>query len=207
MDPRLLLSTLGEVCCAVPAEIAERTGVDEPHVAAALESLAVAGFVSRDDRGGYELPPRTEDEARELYVVAILLEGLAIRSAPRFDDDALARLRAVNDRLLGDAGDDDASQTDDEFHRLLVAGCGNDQLIEQHAAAKAALLRYERSYFHEPELRRRSHGEHEAIVAALAAGDHARAAVAVRRNFESSLPDLTRGLDSGRSRVDASRRG
>ncbi|MBI5105361.1 MAG: GntR family transcriptional regulator [Solirubrobacterales bacterium] len=194
MDPRLLLSTLGTVSRAVPAEIAQRTGVDEEHVAAALAGLERGGFVQRDGEGAYRLPPRSEGEARELYVVAILLEGIALRSCPRFSPEDLAALRAANDRLRAATGEAEAVDADDDFHRLLVASCGNEQLIESHTAAKAALLRYERTYFNDKGRNERSAAEHDAVVEALERGDHAAAAGAVRRNFESSLPDLTRDL-------------
>ena len=55
---------------------------------------------------------------------------------------------------------------------------------------RKALLRYERVYMLSRERLARSVEEHEAIVAALEAGDHELAAERLRLNFTSGLPDL-----------------
>jgi DNA-binding GntR family transcriptional regulator len=197
LDPRLLLTTLGEERCAVPAHVAQRLGMDEGHTRAALEGLERGGFVRRDAEGAFQLPAESLNELRELYVVAILLEGLAVRSSAPFGDDTLEELRACNERLRAAAGETrDAIIADDDFHRTLVRHCGNERLLKTHTQTKAALLRYERYAMIDPERVRRSADLHDEIVAALEAGDHPAAAGLVRRNFEDSLPDLERGLGS-----------
>ena len=60
---------------------------------------------------------------------------------------------------------------------------------------KRALLRYERVYMVDPARIERSAAQHEAIVAALEAGDHAAAAQLVRHNLSRGLPDLTEALE------------
>jgi DNA-binding GntR family transcriptional regulator len=195
LDPRLLLTTLGEERCAVPAHVAERLGMDEAHTRAALEGLERGGFVRRDAEGAFQLPAESLNELRELYVVAILLEGLAVRSAPPFDPGTIAELRACNERLRAAAGDTSAAiLADDDFHRTLVQHCANERLLKTHTQTKAALLRYERYALVDPDRVRRSADQHDDVVAALEDGDHPRAAGLVRRNFEDSLPDLERGL-------------
>ena len=196
LDPRLLLTTLGEDRCAVPEDVAARLGIDERHTRAALEGLERGGFVRRDERGAFQLPAASLNELRELYVVAILLEGLAIRSCDSFDAAALDRLRECNERLRASVGDTSgAIMADDDFHRLLVEHSANERLIRTHAQTKAALLRYERYALGEDERVRRSAAQHDEIIALLEAGDHAGAAGAIRRNFEDARPDVERGLD------------
>jgi DNA-binding GntR family transcriptional regulator len=190
LDPRLLLTTLEQECRAVPAHVAGKLGVDEAHVGAALDGLAEGGFVERDGDGTYRLPPESVGELRELYVVAILLEGLALRSAPPFDDARIAALRAANARLRAACETAEAVAADDEFHRLLVAAAGNPTLEATHARTKAALLRYEHHYFFEPAKCERSAGQHDLIIEALAEGRHPDAAALVRANFEASRPDI-----------------
>jgi DNA-binding GntR family transcriptional regulator len=130
-------------------------------------------------------------ELRELIPSLLILEGVAIRESLPFDTEAIAELRAVNQRLRDSADDPSAAVlADDEFHRRLTAGCENAHLLEVVALVRKALLGYERLYMLSPERLARSVGEHEAIVEALEAGDHALAADRVRENFTSGLPEL-----------------
>jgi DNA-binding GntR family transcriptional regulator len=139
-------------------------------------------------------------ELRELIPSVLILEGVAVRESQPFDAQAIADLRAANQRLR-DSADDPAAAAlaDDEFHRRLTAGCTNAQLLEVLDLVRKALLRYERLYMLSPERLARSVGEHEAIVAALESGDTALAAERVRENFTSGLPDLEAEMrDPGR---------
>jgi GntR family transcriptional repressor for pyruvate dehydrogenase complex len=128
-------------------------------------------------------------ELRELIPSVLILEGVAVRESPPFDAETIGALRASNRRLHDSAGDPTAAaQADDEFHRRLTAGCDNAHLLEVIDLVRKALLGYERLYMLSPERLARSVDEHEAIVAALEAGDHAAAADRVRDNFTSGLP-------------------
>jgi DNA-binding GntR family transcriptional regulator len=81
-----------------------------------------------------------------------------------------------------------AALADDEFHRGLTAGCDNRRLLEMVDLVRKALLEYERTYMLSSDRLARSVAEHEAIVAALEAGDHELAAQRVRENFTSGMP-------------------
>jgi DNA-binding GntR family transcriptional regulator len=128
-------------------------------------------------------------ELRELLPSLLILEALAVRDSPPFDAEAIAGLRAANERLRDSAGDAvKAADADDEFHRRLTARCDNPQLLEVAAAVRKGLLDYEREYMLSPERLSRSVDQHEAIVAALEQGDHMRAAERVRVNFTTGMP-------------------
>jgi len=130
-------------------------------------------------------------ELRELIPSLLILERVAVQESPPFDAEAIAGLRAANQRLVESAGDATASaQADDEFHRRLTAGSTNAQLLEVVDLVRKALLRYERLYLLSQERLERSVREHEAIVQALESGDHALAAERVRLNYTSGLPAL-----------------
>jgi DNA-binding GntR family transcriptional regulator len=128
-------------------------------------------------------------ELRELIPSLLILESLAVRDSPPFDAEAIAALRAANRRLRDSAGDAKmAALADDEFHRRLTAACGRPRLLEVVDIVRKALLDYEREYLLSPERLARSVEQHEAIIAALEDGDHARAAEDVRVNFTSGMP-------------------
>jgi DNA-binding GntR family transcriptional regulator len=130
-------------------------------------------------------------ELRELIPSLLLLEATAIREAPPFDAEAIAALRAINQRVRDSQGDAAAAaQADDDFHRRLLAGCRNAHLLEVVDLVRKALLGYERLYMLSPQRLALSVEQHEAIVAALEAGDHALAADRLRENFTSGLPTV-----------------
>jgi DNA-binding GntR family transcriptional regulator len=130
-------------------------------------------------------------ELRELIPSLLILEGVAIRESPPFDAEALAGLKAANQRLRESPDDATAAAlADDEFHRRLTASCTNANLMEVVDLVRRALMRYERLYLLSPERLKRSVAEHEAIVEALEAGDHELAAERLRVNFTSGLPDF-----------------
>ena len=125
-----------------------------------------------------------------------MLEAIAVRDAPGFPPATLDALRAANARLRATNESVEASLADDEFHRALTAGCGNQRLLAVLHPMRRSLLPYERVYMGAAERRERSAAQHDAIVEALAAGEQATAAELVRQNFTSALPELTAELDA-----------
>ena len=128
-------------------------------------------------------------ELRELIPSLLILESLAVRDSPPYDDGSIADLRAANQRIVDSAGDASAAAlADDEFHRRLTADFGNPRLLEVVDLIRNALLEYERKYMLSSERLERSVAEHEAIVGALEAGDQELAAQRVRENYTSGMP-------------------
>jgi DNA-binding SARP family transcriptional activator len=166
------------------------SGVALPSVLAWATELA--GHSHGDAEAGLAVT-----EARRLYPSVVVLEGLAIRQAPPFDASGIAKLRAANERMRAAAGDPAAAiMADDDFHRRLTADCGNPHLLAALDPIRRALLRYERVYMREPARVERSVAQHEAIIEALARGDHAEAAQRLSANLAHGLPDLREALEA-----------
>ena len=135
-------------------------------------------------------------EARELYPLAVVLESIAIRQSPHFEPAALTALRSANERMRAARHDPSAAMVaDDDFHKQLTAGCGNEPLLAALRPIKRALLRYEQVYMAEPQRVDRSVAQHDRIIEALARGDQPDAAQRLRRNLTGGLPDLTPALE------------
>jgi DNA-binding GntR family transcriptional regulator len=178
--------------------LAGELDVDAGVVREALACLERDNLTRAEADGGFSVAPLDENELRELYPVALLLEGLAVRTAPGFPAGRLDRLREINQRLASCAGDPVTAATCDwEFHDELVRGCGNEQLLETLRPLKRQLLRYEFAYMDEAAIVKRSAGQHAQIVDALAGGDRERAATLVEANFRDALPDLLARMSGG----------
>jgi DNA-binding GntR family transcriptional regulator len=193
---RLFAGLLGEAGTATPDQVAKRAGVSADAAAETLADLEREGLLERMPEGAYRAARLDSREVRELYPAVLLLEAIAVRDAPGFESDTFAALRAANARLKATGDPDEASQADDQFHRLLTAGCGNAKLLAVLDPVRRALLPYETVYMGTAERRARSAAQHDAIVDALERGDRTTAADLVRQNFTSALPDLTAELDA-----------
>ena len=128
-------------------------------------------------------------EVEELYPAVLMLEATAILHAPPYDAQAIARLRDANAQLLAAQDAVQGARADDLFHERLTENCGNPDLLAVVRPMREQLIAYERRYFATAERREGSAVQHAAIVDALEAGDHERAAALVRENFTTALPE------------------
>ena len=130
--------------------LAGELDVDAGVVREALACLERDNLTRAEADGGFSVTPLDDNELRELYPVALLLEGLAVRTTADFPPEQLERLREINGRLASCANDPEtAAMCDWEFHDELVGGCGNEQLLDTLRPLKRQLLRYEFAYMDE----------------------------------------------------------
>ena len=136
-----------------------------------------------------------EREVHELYPAVLMLEATAILHAPPYEAGAIARLREANATLVA-AGDSEAgARADDLFHQRLTENCGNPELLDVVRPMREQLMAYEYQYFSTAERRERSAAQHAAIIDALEAGEHERAAGLIRENFTTALPEPSAAPD------------
>jgi len=177
--------------------LAVEVGVGAPIVREALCFLQRDGFVRESDEGAFSVSELDELELRETYPVALLLEGLAVRSTPAYPDAAIARLREINAEMEREGDDAAAAATHDfRFHEELVRHCDNEQLLGTLRPLKRRLLRYELAYMSVPCNVGDSVSQHTEIVDALERDDRETAAAAVESNFRTAMPRLLERLSS-----------
>jgi DNA-binding GntR family transcriptional regulator len=180
------------------AALAGEVGVDGPIVREALCFLQRDGFV-REEGGGFAVSVLDEMELRETYPLALLLEGLAVRTTPAYSAEALGRLREINADMERDGADAAAAATHDfRFHDELVRHCANEQLLGTLRPLKRRLLRYELAYMSVPKNVGHSVSQHAEIVDAIARDDRDAAAATVEANFRDAMPRLLEQLSSSR---------
>jgi len=192
---RLFAGLLGEAGTATPEEVARRAGVSTEAATETLTALERQGLLEPMPGGAFRAARLDAGELRELYPVVLMLEAVAVRDAPPYSEAAIAAMRAANQKLRDATDSMDGSDADDEFHRALIADCGNQALLDVVLPVRHALLPYERIYFAGAERRARSADQHEVIIDAVAAGEHGRASGLVRENFTTALQDLQAELD------------
>jgi DNA-binding GntR family transcriptional regulator len=171
------------------AALAAELVADAESVRGGLICLLADGLVRAVPGGGFSVSPVDELALREAYPVALLLEGLAVRTGPPYPAARITRLREVNAAMRAESEDPlAAANLDHAFHQELAGHCGNEQLLETLRPLKRMLLRYEYAYVRAGIDVEHSVSQHEAICDHLERGDHEAAAVAVEANFRDALP-------------------
>ena len=182
--------------------LAERHGVSRTPVREALRRLAETGLVAvRPHRGAVVV--RLEPHAVvQMFEVMAEIEAYSGRLAARRATEAeLARMTAAHESCgaAEAAGDADGYYAANErFHRLIYAASGNGFLADEAGRMHARLKPYRRLQLRAPRRLAASLREHEAILAALRAGDGARAADALRAHVAvqgERFGDLLRAME------------
>lgn len=173
------------------ADLAAALGLSRMPVREAMLRLVGEGLVETSANRWTRVAPLDAGQARQVYPIVSALEALAVSGLGEplgaADLDAMA---SANERLrLALAAGDprEAARADAAFHAVPVARAGNAELARILDEVKTKLQRLEIAYFGGVAGAEQAVSEHEAIIAALAAGDPARAAGAIRANWDGSL--------------------
>jgi len=167
-------------------QLAARFSVSRTPVREALLRLAQSGLVEQIPRRGVFVRQPGPVELIEMFEVMAELEAVSARlAASRISDRALAELHAANERckLAVEAQDTDGYYRENEqFHAILYRQSGNSFLEQECLRLQRRLQPFRRVQLRVRGRMRQSMSEHEAIVAAVEAGDGEKAAEAIRQH-------------------------
>ncbi|HEY4065696.1 MAG TPA: GntR family transcriptional regulator [Burkholderiaceae bacterium] len=164
--------------------IAERFGVSRTPVREAFRLLAANHLV--EGRHGQGVVVRTIGGAAlvEMFTVMAELEGLCARlAARRITPERLAALQAIHARLIEASEGDEVDvfyDINQEFHEALYDASCNGFLARQTRALRNQVGAYRRRVTRMPGRISTTLKEHDAVLAAIAAGDPERADAAMR---------------------------
>jgi len=177
--------------------LAQELGVSRTPVREALLRLAGEGFLEVDPGRGFFVKALSAGEVREVYPIVWTLEALALRSSPPPSRASLAELDWINAELA-EAGDDPERRIDLDltWHRTLLEGCGNQQLLALIASLKTVIRRYEYAYMQNAGLIPVSARSHDEIARAVERGNVNAAAPLLEDHWRSSLAELLPWLEA-----------
>jgi len=178
-------------------------GASRTPIRAALMRLESEGLVQRDGKN-WIVAPLNLDEIRALYEYREILESasarLAIDRASADDLDVLAELGRGIDSTETPEHSIDAGTS---FHLELARLSGNRFLIDAMDGVLTRLYRTRWLEVQSGEARDRVHREHEAIVAALRAGDVTSAELATVEHLRRTDERLAASVAQNRQRLRA----
>jgi len=165
-------------------QLAERFAVSRTPLREALQRLAMSGLVKQIPRRGVFVRQPGPVELVEMFEVMAELEAACARfAAMRITEDALAELRATNERCQHAVNlpDSDGYYRENErFHAILYEQSGNSFLAQESRRLHRRLMPFRRLQLRVRGRLRQSMAEHEAIVEALERGNADAAAKATR---------------------------
>jgi DNA-binding GntR family transcriptional regulator len=185
------------------SDLCEHLNMSRTPVRGAFHQLQREGYVLEHRNGSksrMSVAPLTLSDAGELYPIIGRIEGLAGRRAAALPEprrEKLAeQLERVNERLREIARNRQLAgasifDLDREFHRLVVSAAAGPRLKRLHDAIEPQTERYWRLYA--SAILGNLHlsvAEHEAIIAALRAGDAVRLDAALEANWKNGLERL-----------------
>ena len=173
--------------------LAAQLGVSRTPVREALLRLTRDGLLEADLGRGFRLRPLTRDEIREVGAILGALEALAFELSPDFPDDRLNRLAELDQELERTRGDVAVClDLEDDWHRVLLAGCPNRRLLELITALRQVPRRYLAAYMRAAGRLSLSTAPHGKVLHALRQGDRA----AALRVFEDQWRRGIAGLEA-----------
>lgn len=181
------------------ASIVREAGASRTPVREALRRLEAEGLIARGRAGAYIVTELSPEELMDLYDVRGILEGHAARlAAERRGRVELARLEDTIDAMEAAVRHrDDAllAALNSDFHDLIAESSRNRYLQTQIRGIREHFDRYRSTALTAPGRREQSHGEHVALMQAIAGQDldaaerlargHARKALRLRVDNQS----------------------
>lgn len=173
-------------------KLAEELGVSKIPVREALAQLKAEGLVTYKSNRGAFVTALSAAEAREIYLMRIALEAIALEQAfPRFTAKDLAR--ADHALILLDLENDTAQwmELNWEFHAALYQPATMPHLLATLQQLHVNVGRYQVLYLAGMDFYKRSQEEHHALLAACRHADLAAAQLILKGHLQNASMALT----------------
>lgn len=170
----------------------ERFQVSSTPIREALTRLTQDQLVSYYSNIGINVISFTENDLRETYSFMGDLDGLAIRYASKFPDQAklLAEVESILEKSQKAAKDKDAitwNLCSDEFHLIFYRYCNNSKLTESAKRLRSGISIFSNQYSQENTIQSQIDAEHQAIFDAYKNGEIEKAVQMMKTHLDDSL--------------------
>jgi DNA-binding GntR family transcriptional regulator len=172
----------------VEATIAAAVGVSRTPVREALLGLQESGLVEHAHGSGFRVRDFSVRELQEIYPIRAILETAALRfSCNQFGPD-LKTLREITKKVRSnDYTPIEYANAEGEWHRVLIADCGNQTLLTILEQLRRQSMRYEFAYSRSEDEKKIACDQHDEILAFIKSGNVDEACEALRRHLLGSI--------------------
>lgn len=168
-------------------ELAQRLGISRTPVREAIRRLESDGLVIHVPRVGAVVRTLDYAEITELYEMRAVLEGTAARFAARAASDVeLDELEAINGEMAAASDTRGISESNQQFHAVLLNAARNRFLVKSIEAVQKTLLILGPSTMEEGSRATEAIAEHERLLGALRAHDCEAAEAVMRAHIEAA---------------------
>ncbi len=172
----------------VQSDLAQAMEVSTTPVREALRDLATEGLVRFDPHRGAVVPELSFDEFKEIYEFRMALEPMAIRKAVKsVTPELLRRLDELHNRMLVETNPATWVQLNRDFHMSIYEAAVSPRVAAIIRSLQDASVMYVGVALGARGLLSEANEGHEAILAAVAAGDPDAAAEATLSHLQSSM--------------------
>lgn len=185
----------------VEPDVMRSTGASRGRVRQALLRLSSEGLVELHEFKGASVKRLSRAEVLQAYQMREMIEGLAARlcAGSGLDRSARAELKALQQELDAAASvlsTDRFMRANDQYHRFIIDRCANAYVQAFVERLRLPIFRLQFQLFFEADAVLRSNADHQAITAALLAGDGDRAETAMRAHVRSGFATVDQLPDS-----------
>ena len=171
--------------------LAVQLGVSRTPVREALLRLVRDGVLESTVGRGFRVRPLDPTELREIGAIVGALESLALRLSGVPQPEQLDRMREIDRRLEQTRGDAArCPDPEDEWHRVLLAGCPNRRLLELIGSLRQVPRRYLAAYMRDAGRLSLSTLPHTKILQALRDSGPDSAAAVFEQQWRRGLTEL-----------------
>ncbi|HTM96992.1 MAG TPA: GntR family transcriptional regulator [Croceibacterium sp.] len=179
----------------VEADITRDTGAPRSRVREALRRLETEGLIEIEEFRGASVKRITWDEVRQIYRARMALEGLAAREFALADDPErkrqLAEIQEEMNRWESTGDHDRFARLNGDWHRLIVAGSGNEYVGAFLERLVIPVYRLLFSTFYNTTRIDGANADHRRITQAICDGNPDEAEAAMRQHIDNGLDALS----------------
>lgn len=180
----------------VEVDIIRQTGASRSKVREALKRLEGEGLVEIEEFRGASVRSSTLDEVRQIYRARMALEGMAIHDFTLNVDAVMRdRLKALQEQLdasVRERAPDRFGRLNNEWHRLIVEGSGNQVIADHLQRLNVPIHRLLFESFYDENRLRTANADHQHMLDRIFAGDAEGAERAMRAHIGDGFETLAR---------------
>lgn len=185
----------------VQDQLAEKYAVERNVIRSALKMLAEKSVIEHFPNRGSVVKEFTAKNAKDLYRLRFLLEGMAAEmAATRMSPDGIRELKSLSDEMEKNLENDDLrgfTLAHEKFHQIIFESADDfylSKMIRELRSASASIRNFSYSRYSLPENKGNLFNEHKQMIACLANEDARKMGEISRNHIRAGINHYLRNF-------------